>query len=65
MGSGGFLTCPPRIVSLIMLEWHSRKGSKDMGRPGYKPEQNIAKLREAEILLSPFQTVQAAARQLG
>jgi putative transposase len=35
-----------------------------MGRQGYKPEQIIAKLREAEILLSTGQTVQAVARQI-
>ena len=36
-----------------------------MGRQGYKPEQIISKLREAEILLSTGQTIQAAVRQIG
>jgi putative transposase len=36
-----------------------------MGRQGYKPEQIISKLREAEILLSNGQTIQAAVRQIG
>jgi transposase-like protein len=36
-----------------------------MARQGYTPEQIISKLREAEILLSTGQTIQAAVRQLG
>jgi len=36
-----------------------------MGRQAYKPEQIIAKLREAEVLLSNGQSVEMAARQIG
>lgn len=36
-----------------------------MPRKGYSPDEIIHKLREAEVLLSQGQTVQAAARQLG
>jgi putative transposase len=36
-----------------------------MGRQGYQPEQIIAKLREAEILLSTGHSVLSAARQIG
>lgn len=36
-----------------------------MGREGYQPEQIIAKLREAEILLSTGHSVRSAARQIG
>jgi len=36
-----------------------------MGRNTYKPEQIIAKLREAEVLLSKGQTVPGIARHLG
>ena len=36
-----------------------------MPRRRYTPEEIIHKLREAEVLLSQDQTVQAAARQLG
>ena len=36
-----------------------------MGKRGYQPEQIIAKLREAEILLINGQSVQAAVRQIG
>lgn len=36
-----------------------------MARRGCTPEQIISKLREAEILLSNVQSVQAAARQIG
>jgi len=36
-----------------------------MGRQGYQPEQIIAKLREAEILLSTGHSIQSAARQVG
>lgn len=36
-----------------------------MGRQAYKPEQIIAKLREAEVLVSNGQSVEMAARQIG
>ena len=36
-----------------------------MGRNTYQPEQIIAKLREAVVLLSKGQTVLAIVRQLG
>lgn len=36
-----------------------------MGRQGFKPEQIIAKLREAEVLLSNGQSVEMAVRQIG
>ncbi len=36
-----------------------------MGRNNYQPEQIIAKLREAEVLLSKGQTVPAVVRHLG
>jgi len=36
-----------------------------MGRNTYKPEQIIAKLREAEVLLSKGQTVLEIARHMG
>ncbi len=36
-----------------------------MGRYTYQPEQIIAKLREAEVLLSKGQTVQGIVRHLG
>lgn len=36
-----------------------------MGRNTYKPEQIIAKLREAEFLLSKGQAIPVVARHLG
>ena len=36
-----------------------------MGRQGFKPEQIIAMLREAEVLLSNGQSVEMAVRQIG
>lgn len=36
-----------------------------MGRNTYKPEQIIAKLREAEVLLSKGQAIPTVARHLG
>jgi len=36
-----------------------------MGRKTYRPEQIIAKLREAEVLLSKGQTVGEIVRQMG
>ena len=36
-----------------------------MGRKGFKPEQIIGKLREAEVLLSQGSTVGEASRKLG
>ena len=36
-----------------------------MGKNTYQPEQIIAKLREAEVLLSKGQTIAAIVRQVG
>jgi putative transposase len=36
-----------------------------MGKNTYQPEQIIAKLREAEVLLSKGQTIAAIVRQIG
>jgi putative transposase len=36
-----------------------------MGKNTYQPEQIIAKLREAEVLLSKGQTIAAIVRQMG
>ena len=46
-----------------MLVWIQRGG--DMSKKGYKAEQIIGKLREAEILLNQGATVGEASRKIG